>query len=219
MEEEQVSQPITTRQPVTEETQEQPKPQNSSKTLTIFLVIVTIFSLCLSVYIAYQNYKMREIVAQMNLQSIESSPLPKGTPLPGNKENIEGTRYDNQTYNYSFLVPTGWEAFKQTGTDNVISVKPLEIENIPISISSFETEMATADEVINSQFIEKVPRTTEIINNISWVIYENKASTYESINYVVVENENYYIVSGSSLDNGYLNKLNDILSTFEFTNQ
>ena len=65
MEGEQVQQTTPNTQPVSEVTTKQPKPQKSSKTLIILLVVITILSLCLSGYLALQNDKLKSEVSEL----------------------------------------------------------------------------------------------------------------------------------------------------------
>lgn len=120
MEGEQVQQQASTQQPVSDTQQEQPRPQKSSKILTVLLVIITILSLCLSGYLAYQNRMLSNKISEIdNISNIEEETSNTENSRDGASdvelEDISTTKivtyleqpsdwkvYENDKYGFSF---------------------------------------------------------------------------------------------------------------------
>jgi hypothetical protein len=110
-------------QPVQEETQEQnqevvdikdteqePKPEKSGKLAkTLFWIAVMLFVVCLTAVGAYY-------VGSNNSQKIAvepaSEPITRVTPKPTATPAPSILTYTNDTYNYSFVYPDGWEVME-----------------------------------------------------------------------------------------------------------
>ena len=124
MEGEQVQQSTSTHQPVAEELQEQPKLSKPSKIITILLVVVTALSLCLSGYLAYQNYLLRQGITQQDSRNII---IETPTPTHEAEAPIEETSVLEENgaglSEIQFSLPSGWESdLRQDG----LFISPIE---------------------------------------------------------------------------------------------
>ena len=141
MEGEQIQQPTPIQQPVAEEFKEQPKPQKSSKMLTVLLVIITILSLCLSSYLAYQNYQLKEDISQIQLSGgqLETQVTPTTNPKTTQNPTVNWEVYTIDMFNVSLVLPPGISASQMEKT-----VSPGEVGSIICwTISDSQTGLIT----------------------------------------------------------------------------
>ena len=131
MEGEQVQQPTPVQQPIVNKSQEQPKPKNTPKILTTFLIIVTVLLLCLSGYLAYQNYILRKQISQVQFIPVSTVT----TPLP-TTNHVAGWKTLSNEYGFSIKYPSslrvlgaGREVDETNAPDVIIAAKPGDVED------------------------------------------------------------------------------------------
>jgi len=131
--------------------------------------------------------------------------------------------YENLTFNYSLKYPRDWEIFKQTDTDEVMSLRPIGMQEIPIIISVHkQNKNLNTLEWLSSMYSNLSQYTSEkvIIDNKEMIKFynTNQDNPYPSINYFLVEDDNYYEISCTTLEQQkYIKVFDEILSTFRFT--
>lgn len=144
---------------------------------------------------------------------------PSQIPQPTQAVNANVKTYQNITFNYSLKIPDDWEAFRQTGDDTVISIRPTNSKEIPITVNAqSNTKNLTVDEWINNQFGGSYPRQKKIINNIEWIIVSNTISPYPSLNHYTSSNTTIYELNVSTLKKEYTSVFDAILDSFQFEN-
>ena len=135
MESDQAQQQGSPKQSASDLTEEQPKPQKSSKTLTIVLVVITILSLFLSGYLAYQNYQLRQEILQ---PVVTPEPYPiEVKPSPTVNVTSELTAnwqtYTSSVFNYSFKYPMTWNVLMFDEADPGVTMGANTMQNYSLA--------------------------------------------------------------------------------------
>ena len=231
MEGEQAQQSAPTQQPSPDD-QGLPKPQKSSKTLTILLVTITILSLCLSGYLAYQNYLLRQEISivddgvdsEVTPEPNSVEVIPTSTPDPtSNWEEYEGNTY-------SFKYPTSWYAKEDNneyfGDDFVVIENP--DKTIKIQVTPFQIPYGFGGDAV-SNFVNN-PINVYMFGNTHNVEEVIQDETNYFVDFDILhEGQEIYVIYGTgypaasdnnrSVDDYNRDKdtILKILSTFELT--
>lgn len=145
------------------------------------------------------------------------TPSPTVVPAEAVDSTANWKTYTNLTFGYSINVPNGWETFRQTGDDSIISIRLIKTQTIPISINAQRNSPAIGtDEWIDKQFSADIIRTKETVNGLEWTIILNSISSYPSKNYYLIRENTRYNFNVSTLQENYLTFADQILSTFKF---
>ena len=265
MEGEKVQQPNPT--PITEETHEQPKPKKSSRTIIILLVIITILSLCLSGYLAYQNAQLRKeadgVVTITETVDIPTSPTTEVEILsPTPNPTVDWEIYNNDFIGYSIKRPQNWNVSLET------SEEPFRSSKLVVSKDNYGLHFSTTqagyggvickfndstdttfsgpgtDTLYNHYTLEKFSgkearRNREPISNLSQYGYQKNELDYAYRVCIEMGHEDWYVddkkayegtikinenimeivyyTPRTNINKEYLNTLDQILSTFKFT--